>query len=753
MEGQVFAFFRRSDRAHARLVSVDTTTAKATDGVLAVFTGADLANRSFGNITPLSPPPGRNGQKIMAPQRPVIARERVRFVGEEVALVIAESADAARDAADLIEIEYEDLPPIISFDAALSAEAPILHPNVPGNICFDFEYGNEQQTQLAFDRAAGIVELTINSPRVAPTPMEPRGALVRYDAETESFDIYCASQGASAFRHELAILAGIETERLRVQMVDVGGAFGARTGPFPEYPVLMYASKVLGRPVKWLSTRSEDFLTDNHGRAITIRGQLAYDATGTFIALRTDWLCDSGAYLTSAGVLTNSVNGMSIGAGIYRIGAFYGRHRQVMTNTAPTNAYRGAGRPEAVYIVERLVDQAAARLDWDPLDLRLHNAIQPEQMPYRTSTGTLLDSGDFPALICQARTRSEWDRFPERRARSSHRGKLRGRGCSVFFEPAGGGHVPVDEIAIQFERNGTVVLHCTAGSSGQGHETVFPEMVEKWLGLPENTVVLRAGDPNGPRIRGNPSIGSRSGMLLGSAFKAGADIVLTKAKSLAAEALEADTRDVEFEHGTFRVAGTDRAVTLTDLIERNHADNAHPLDTIAENPVTRSFPCGAHIVEVEIDRATGAVDIVSYCAVDDIGNVLNQTIADGQIFGGIVQGAGQVFGECCLYDQKDGQLLTGSFMDYVMPRAQLITDVSLFTHVEPTPNNLLGAKGVGETGTTGAISACMNAIVDALRHLDIDHCEMPVTSYRLWRLINEAETRIANSAMGDALDF
>ena len=370
LDGQVHACFRRSDRAHAVIKSIDTSAAERSPGVLAVLTGRDVADAGFATVPPIEPPPGRLGQKILVPERPVLARERVRFVGEEVAVVVAETPAAARDAVDLIAIEYEDLPVLIGPANAMAAGAISIHDNIPGNICFEFAYGDEEKTADVFARADGIVSVSVESPRVAPTPMEVRGALVAYDAASDSFDIYSPNQGGPAFRDDLAIMAGVPADSLRVRMVDIGGAFGARTNPFPEYPALMFLAKKLGRPVKYLSTRSEDFLTDNHGRAVSLRGELAYDKSGKFLALRTDWLCDSGAYLAAAGILTNSINGMDIGAGVYQLEAIYGRHRQVITNTSPTNAYRGAGRPEANLIIERLVDEAAVKLEMDPLALR-----------------------------------------------------------------------------------------------------------------------------------------------------------------------------------------------------------------------------------------------------------------------------------------------------------------------------------------------------------------------------------------------
>jgi aerobic carbon-monoxide dehydrogenase large subunit len=744
LEHQVYAAFRRSDRAHAAIKAVDTSAAARSPGVLAVLCGRDVADAGFATVPPISPPPGRGGQGILAPARPVLARDRVRFVGEEVAVVAAETQAAARDAVDLIEVEYEDLPVLIGFEKAMAPGAVAIHDNIPGNICFDFEYGDEQKTADAFARAHGVVTLSAESPRVAPTPLEVRGALVAHDAASDSFDVWAANQGGPAFGHDLAIMAGVPDERVRVRMLDVGGAFGARTAPFPEYPVLLYLAKTLKRPVKWLSTRSEDFLTDNHGRAISLFGELAYDKRGKFLALRTNWLCDSGAYLAPAGVLTNSLNGRFIGAGVYQVEALYGRHRQVITNTSPTNAYRGAGRPEANYIVERLVDEAAAKLNIDPLELRRRNLIRKDQMPYTTLTGTNFDSGDFLGAAAKARELSEWGSFRMRRRQSQREGKLRGIGCGMFIEASGGGGVKKDEVAVLFERDGTIVLHNVAGPSGQGHETVFPEMISRWLGVPVEKVISKSGDPDGPKLQGNAAIGSRSGMLQGSAFKVAADIVIEKAKKLAADALEANADDIEFANGVFTVAGTDRSVSMTQVIERGAAKTPCPLDTIAERPISQAFPSGAHVAEVEIDMATGAVEIVRYTAVDDVGNVLNHTLAHGQLVGGIVQGAGQVFGEHCQYDVNDGQMITGSFMDYCMPRADLLPGVTAHDHVVPSPNNPLGAKGVGEAGTAGALPACMNAVMDALRSVGVTHFDMPATPARIWSAIAAAKAQAAS---------
>ena len=732
LPGQLHAALRRSERAHAWVRSIDKTAAESIPGVVAVITGADLPREAFHNLEPMVPFAGRGGQRVLVPERPVLARDRVRFVGEEIALVVAETRAAAMDAAELIDVQFEDLPVVIGFDVALSPDAPALHDNIPGNVCFDFEYGDEARARETLARCEHVVRVTVDSPRVAPTPMEPRGFLTAYDMATDSFDVYCPHQGGPALRDGLAVMLGFPADHIRVHMADVGGAFGARSAPFPEYPLLMHAARELRRPIKWLSTRSEDFLTDNHGRGVTLSGELGFDAGGRFQVLKTEWLCDSGAYLASAGVLTNLLNGMTVGASVYDVPVVYGRHRQLMTNAAPTNAYRGAGRPEANYIVERLVDEAAAALGVDPLELRERNVIRPEQMPYRTATGTVFDSGDFPALIDAVRQASDWAGFTDRQAESARYGRDRGIGCAVFIEPSGGGFAPKDEAAIRFEPDGSIVVYTVAGPSGQGHETVFPEIVAGVLGIGAERIVLRPGDPSGPALIGSPAIGSRSGMLQGSVCRLAAETVVEKGYELAATMLEAAVVDLEFRAGFYAIKGTDRRVSLLAVIEQSAGDGHHPLDTTVERPIARAFPNGAHVVEVEIDPDTGAAEIVRYTSVDDIGHVINHVLADGQIMGGIMQSAGQVFGEQCHYDPATGQLLTASFMDYIMPRADLMPGVDLSTSARPTAMNLLGAKGAGETGTTGALPACANAVFAALRELGATRFDIPATAGRVW---------------------
>jgi len=741
MPGQLYAAFRRADHAHAAIRRIDKRAAEAAPGVAAVFVGRDVAEAGFRTVPPMMPFPGRGGAKILVPERAVLARDRVRFVGEEIAMVVAKTAAEAADAAELIDVDYEDLPVVIGFDNALAADTPAIHANIPGNVCFDVEYGDEAKATAAFARAAQIVRADIDSPRVAPTPMEPRAVVAWYDPERQTYEIRCGNQGGLAMRDALAVMLGVPPAAVRVHMVDVGGAFGARTQPFPENALLLFAAKKLGKPVKWVSTRSEDFLTDFHGRAIRVAGELALAQDGKFLAFRTEWLCDSGAYLSSAGAMTNTSNGISMSSGVYEVEAFYARHRQVMTNTAPTSAFRGAGRPEAALIIERLVDEGAAALGIDPIELRRRNLIPKAKFPYKTHTGIVFDSGDFAALLDRAERESNWREFPARQAAAAKRGKLRGIGCAAFIEPSGGGGAPKDQVAVQFDVQGIARLYLTATASGQGYETVFPDIVAAVTGLDPARMEVRASDPDGPAIIGGAAIGSRTGMTSGSGFKLAADEIVKKGLALAAEALEASPLDVEFRDGRYTVKGTDKTIALHDVVLRHAGGATHPLDTIAEVPAGRAFPSGAHVAEVEIDAATGAAEIVAYTAVDDVGNVINHQLAEGQLHGGIVHSAGHVFGEDCHYDRESGQMLAGSFTDYIMPRADLVRGLRAFDCGVPSPNNLLGAKGAGESGAVGGLSTCMNAVVDALRRVDVREFDLPATPGRLWAALQRRKAR------------
>ena len=745
--GQRYAAFLRADRASALIRSIDTRAARAAPGVVAVYTGADLASTAFKTPATLVSYPGRGGMAVNLPPRLPLARERVRYAGEEVALVVARSAAAAHDAAALIEVDYDDTPAVAHPQDAVAPNAPLVHDTVPGNLVFDYEYGDAARAAAAFDAAQHTVRLQLESQRVAPVPMEPRACLVEFDAASGVFDLHVPNQGQIAMRGGLCHILGLTPDQLRVHAQDVGGGFGARSAAYMEYAILMWAARTLNATIKWSGTRAEQMLTESHGRAIVIDAELALDRDGSFRAFRMHWLCDQGAYLTPAGALINTINGSLTIGGAYAVSAGYGRHRCVLTHTCPTTAYRGAGRPEMAYAVERLVDEAAAQLGLDRVAIRRKNAIAKAAMPYKNAAGATYDSGDFAGLMDQAMQHADWAGYAARRSATEARGKLRGLGLALFLEPSGGGGAPKDQVALRFDAHGELILHAATQNHGQGHETVYPELVAHLLGIDAARITLRTDDPVSAALIGNAVTGSRTTQQLGSAFKAGALEVIRKGKLLAAARLEAASEDMEFDvtesdaiasgAGRFRVKGTDLAITLTALIEAHRGDTPHPLDTDAEAPLSRAFPSGVHVAEVEIDPDTGATTLCSYVAVDDCGTVLNHTLVEGQIHGGLAQGAGQVFGEHCVYERSSGQLLTGSLMDYTMPRAGMLGKVTVVEHSVPSPTNLLGAKGTGEAGTTGALPTLMNAIVDALRPHGIAHFDMPATPARVWQALQQ----------------
>ncbi|MGH8725869.1 MAG: xanthine dehydrogenase family protein molybdopterin-binding subunit, partial [Burkholderiales bacterium] len=673
------------------------------------------------------------GAALKVPHRDVIARDRVRYVGQEVALVIATSAAAAQDAAEAIEVEYRDLPAVVDAEAALAPGAPQLHESVPGNLCFDYEYGDEKAAEEAFARAAHVTRLQLESTRVCGTPMEPKACVAAYDAHTGSFDVYASSQGLPMMLPSFAAITGTPPDRIRIHAHDVGGGFGIRSQAYPEYCALMLAAQKLGRPVKWVGSRFETIVSDHHGRAARLAGELALDRDGRILGLRVRWVVNAGAFLSQPGPLINTRNPASHAINVYRIPALYGRHLLVATNTTSTTAYRGAGRPNVSYLVERLVDEAARESGIDRVELRRRNFIPKEAFPYKTPAGSTYDSGDPAGEFEEALEKSDWEGFETRRRDSMKNGRLRGIGCAVFCEPSGAGAAPKEEAMIKFGDSGNATLHVLAGSSGQGHETVLPEVVGEILGLSPEKIALKASDPHGPALVGGGTVGSRSMMSHGGALAATAKEVVRKGIDLAARALEVSPQDVEFGHGRYRVKGTDLSIGFGEVARRYGAE----LDTRGAIPTPTAFPGGAHVAEVEIDRDTGEVEVLRYVAVDDCGRVLNHVLLDGQLHGGIVQGLGQALAEHCVYEAASGQLLTGSFMDYAMPRPEILTRVELHDHSVPSPSNPLGVKGAGEAGTTGALPAVANAVIDALRPLGIHQLDFPYSSARVWKAMHD----------------
>ena len=729
--GQLYGCFLRSDRAHADIVSLEKPKALGMPGVLAIFTGEDTAE--FKTPPPMVKYPGKGGVALKVPHRDILARKRVRYVGQEVALVVASSPAAAQDAAEAIEVEYRELPAVVDAEAALQPGAPQLHEDVPGNLAFDYEYGDEKAAEEAFARAARVTRLTIESTRVVGNPMEPKACVVAYDPASGMFDVYASTQGMSMMRPNLAVITGTPPEKIRVHARDVGGGFGIRSQAYPEYCALMLAAKRLGRPVKWVGSRFETMVSDHHGRGIRLSGELALDRDGRFVGLRVRWICNQGAYLSQPGPLINSLNPSTHAINAYRIPALYGRHLQVLTNTTPTTAYRGAGRPGVSYLVERLVDEAARESGIDRIELRRRNLIPKDAFPYKTPAGSIYDSGDPPGELELALEQAQWSSFENRRAEAKRRGKLRGIGCAVFIEPSGGGQLPKDEAAIKFSDSGTATLYSLSAPCGQGHETVYPEIVAEILGLPEEKIILKESDPLGPALSGGGTVGSRSTQSHGAALAATAKEAVRKGIDLAAKALEVAPQDVEFERGTYRVKGTDLSITFEEIARRHGA----ALDTLGDVPTAVTFPGGAHIAEVEVDPQTGEVEVLRYVAVDDCGRVMNHVLLKGQLHGGILQGIGQALGEHCIYDRESGQLLTGSFMDYPMPRAHMLGEVRTFDKSVPTPRNPLGVKGVGEAGTVGAIPTVANAVIDALRPVGIHHLDFPFSPARVWQAMQK----------------
>ena len=734
LPGQAHGAFLRSDRAHARIVQIDTVAALAIPGVIRVLTGADVAAAGYKHPEAMGLPPGAGGMTLLVPERPALAHGVVRFAGEPVALVVAETADQALEAVEAIAVEYDDLSVVTQAGEAALADAVQLHESVPGNLVFEFEYGDKAKAEAAFAGAHRVIKLQLDAQRIAGVPMEPKACLASYDKASGRFDVYMQTQGMGDILTGFAHVTGLPRDKFRIHAHDVGGAYGVRNELYPENIAVVLAAQLTGRPVKWVGTREETLVSDHHGRAALLTGELALDKDARFIGLKVDWLINMGAYCSNAGPLINTVAApRTMATNVYRVPAIAGHHRLVVTNTTPTTAYRGAGRPNVAYLWERLVDEAARVTGLDRVEIRRRNLIAKEHFPYQTPTGSTYDSGDPAGLLDDALAASNWSGFAARRKEAETRGRLRGIGLALFIEPSGS--VGSEEIAITFRSDGTLALHTLAGPSGQGYETVYPEIVAKVLGLDAEKLKLKNSDPDGPVLTGTGSFGSRSLISHGAALHAGALEVVAKGREIAAGLLEVAAGDLDFQSGRYTVKGTDLSISLEDIAGRHKGSGPNPLDTTTKLAISSAFPSGAHIAEVEIDPGTGRIEIVDYTAVDDCGIVYNHKIVEGQMRGGLMQGIGQVMGEQCIYDNDSGQLLTGSFMDYVMPRADALAKLTLIDRPVPSPANPLGAKGAGEAGATGSVPALANAVHDALALVGIGHIEMPYTPGRIWEAI------------------
>jgi carbon-monoxide dehydrogenase large subunit len=745
---QVHACIVRSPHAHARIARLDTAAARAAPGVLAVLTGADLAADGLGNLPTDSNRKRRDGSPAFTPPRPALARDRVRHVGDPVALVIAGTPAQAADAAALVAVEYEPLPAVAATGDALAAAAPAVWDETPDNVAFVWEAGDRAAVARAFERAAHVVKLHFVVTRVTAAPLEPRAAVGEHDPSSGRYTLHTGIQAPHGLRSLLAEqVLRIPQSRLRVVTGDVGGSFGMRSGVYPEHVLVLWAARRLGRPVKWTSDRREGFVSDEHGRDNMSSAELALDADGTFLGLRVAITLNIGAYLTprSAGPGTNNVGGL---AGVYATPAIHVQTTGVYSNMTPTGPYRGAGRPEATYAIERVIDVAARELGFDPLDLRRRNLIPSGSMPFQTGLVFTYDCGDFARGMEMALGLADHAGFESRRAQARQRGKLRGLGIANPIEVAGGPYTAVnpDTASLRVNPDGSVSLFTGSTSMGQGNETAFAQIVSDRLGVPPARIQVFWGDSDALGAgRGNGGSGALS--VGGSAVTRAVDRVIERGRRIAAHLLEAAPDDVAFRDGRFQVAGTDRGVTLDSVARAAYQPRRLPTgmepgftETAAFTPPAVTFPNGCQVCEVEIDEETGALRVVRHTVVDDVGRMVNPMLVKGQIHGGVAQGLGQGLFELLAYDPATGQLLAGSFMDYAMPRADDLPAFYVDSHEVPTAVNPLGAKGVGEAGTVGALPALLNAVNDALAPLGVRHLDMPVTPERVWRAIRDAKT-------------
>ena len=744
LPGQVYAYLLRSPHAHARILGIDTAAARQAPGVVAVFTGADVAH--LGRTRCVAPVPGRDGSKSIDPGRPPLALDRVRHVGDPVALVLAESLNEAKDAADLIDVSYEALPAVIHPAEALRPGAPQIWDEAPGNLSVDWSLGDEEAVKVAFAKASRIVKLDLDITRVIVASIEARSVLADYDPASERFTVQMGTQGVFTARSVLAAVLGVKSRQVRVITRDVGGSFGMKGFAYPEHSLAPWAAREIGRPVKWTSDRQEAFLSDSHGREQHVHAEMALDADGKFLAIKVESLANMGAFLSHFSLLIPTVAGYRLLTGAYSIPAAFVNVKGVFTNTVWVDAYRGAGRPETSYVLERLVDQAAREMGLKPDEIRRRNFIPQAAMPYATPMTVTYDSGDFAGLAEKALKQADWESFESRRAEAKKRGKLRGIGMASYLEVTANG--PPEIADIKFKPDGRIEMGIGCGPSGQGHETAFAQILEDRLGLPLDRIDFVWGDSD-KLAKGGGSGGAKTLMLAGTALLDASEKIVAKGRKLASHFLEAAEVDIEFHDGLFAIAGTDRSISILDLAGRARdaanlpEDVPNTLDDIGTSTSDKNtFPNGCHICELEIDEETGVTRICRYVSINDLGMVVNPLIVEGQIHGGVVQGIGQTILEQAVYDES-GQLLTGSFMDYGMPHAGDVPSFEIGYHSVPCTTNALGIKGCGEAGTVGALPSVMNAVVDALSPLGITHMDMPASPRRVWQAIQAAKRKAA----------
>jgi carbon-monoxide dehydrogenase large subunit len=757
--GQLYAFIRRSDRPHARIASIDTAAAKSAPGVVAVYTSADLA--AVGGLPCGWLIHNKDGSPMAEPKHPVLAEAKVRHVGDPIAVVIAETRQQAKDAAELLSIDLEDLPSVANVADAVKPGAPLLHDGVANNVCFDWHLGEKDVVDAAFAKAARVVKLDLTNNRLIPNAMEPRAAIGDYDPMTGEHTLYTTSQNPHVIRLLMgAFVLQIPEHKLRVVAPDVGGGFGSKIYHYAEEAIVTWAATQLRRPVKWTAERSESFMSDAQGRDHVTHAELALDAQGNFLALRVSTLANMGAYLSTFASFIPTYAHAPLLAGVYKTPAIYAEVKAVFTNTVPVDAYRGAGRPEAAFLLERLVDVAAAESGIDRVEIRRRNFIPANAFPYQTPVLMQYDSGNYEATLATALRNADWAGFPARRAEAEKRGKRRGIGLSTYLEACGvapskvagalGARAGLYEVAnIRVNPTGSISVFTGTHSHGQGHETTLAQLVADRLGVPFASVEIVHGDTAKIPF-GMGTYGSRSLAVGGSAMVKAMDKIIAKGKKIAAHLMEASVDDIEFKDGKFTVSGTDKSKAFGEIALTAYVPHNYPLEelepgleeTAFYDPQNFTFPGGCHVCEVEVDPETGTAQVVNFTAVDDVGRVVNPMIVEGQVQGGLAQGIGQALLENAVYD-ANGQLLSGSFMDYTMPRADDLPSFSVATENTLCTTNPLGVKGCGEVGAIGAPPAVINAVVDALREWGVRHIDMPASAPKIWSMIHSGRARPA----------
>ncbi|NKB58816.1 MAG: molybdopterin-dependent oxidoreductase [Alphaproteobacteria bacterium] len=737
---QAHAHFVRSPYAHARISSIDSSAALEEPGVIAVFTGADMDRDDVGAIVGSAPVENKDGSPLFVPERRAMATNVARYAGETVAVVIAETAAQAADAAELLDIDYEELPSVTKTGGALDAEAPVIWAEVGSNIALDWETGDRSATDAAFSRAAHVTQVDLVNNRIVVGATEPRGAVAQFDPLTRRYTVYTPTQGNNPV-HTAMAKPGLNVPMSDIHLItpDVGGGFGIKNGIYPEQIVLPWAAKKLDRPVKWYPSRSDAFLTDYHARDHVMHAELALDVGGNFLAIRCKTTSSMGAYHTGGAAIIPTKGGTRMLTNVYRIDTVFAETTCVFTNNTPTAAFRGAGKPEFCYMVERLVDKAARELNIDPAELRRRNLVAPTEMPYSTPTGLVYDSGDFEDNMTQALALAGQETLAERKQKARDTGKLLGFGYAVYTEPDG---FMDNRVGMTFDSSGVITVTLTGQTNGQGHATVFSQITASQLGLPFDNIHVVQGDSDriGP---GSGTGGSRTTTVAGAGIVQSSEQIIEKGKRIAAQMLEASAGDIEFQGGQFVIAGTDRSVDLVTVAKASFSSASVPVGEdlgLEANAhyVARAYnyPCGCHVAEVEIDRDTGYVQVTRYAMVSDFGTIVNPMLLEGQLHGGVSNGLGQALSEEVVYDPDSGQLLTGSFMDYCMPRAIETPDFAWATTETTCLTNPLGVKGCGESGPTASMPAVVNAIVDALSEFGVTEIDMPVTAEKVWRAIN-----------------